>query len=140
MSQPRGDRPAIGSGRPTTEWERKFDAVADLEECRTAIASLAARLGAPDEKRADGLDRTVSAKVLDLGVTFRGHLHDGALDDIVVDEPAADAPAAKIRLELSSADLLLLAAGSLSLGSAWLSGRVKIHASLTDLLKLRSLT
>jgi hypothetical protein len=117
--------------------------VADLDECRTAIAALAARLGSPGENRADGLDRTVSAKVLDLGVTFRGHLHDGVLDDIVTDETAAagsDAPAAKIRLELASADLLALADGSLSLGHAWLSGRVKIHASLSDLLKLRSLT
>jgi hypothetical protein len=114
--------------------------VADLDQCRTAIASLATRLGSPGENRADGLDRTVSAKVTDLGVTFRGHLHDGVLDDVVIDDPAAEVPAAKIRLELLSADLLLLADGSLSLGSAWLTGRVKIHASLTDLLRLRSMT
>jgi hypothetical protein len=111
--------------------------MADLDQCRTAIAALASRLGGPGENRADGLDRTVSARILDLGVMFRGHLHDGVLDDIVTDEQG---PAAAIRLELSSADLLLLAAGDLSIGSAWLSGRVKIHASLSDLLRLRSLT
>jgi hypothetical protein len=110
--------------------------MADLDECRTAIAALAARLGTPGENRAEGLDRSVSARVLDLGVTFRGHLHDGALDDIVTDEGG---PNAQIRLELSSKDLLLLAAGELSLGPAWMSGRIKIHASLGDLLRLRSL-
>ncbi len=109
--------------------------MADLDKCRSAIVALAARLGAPDDHRADGLDRTVSAHVTDLGVTFHGHLHDGVLDDIVTDSPTS----AKIRLDLSSDDLLLLADGQLSLGSAWLSGRVKIHASLSDLLRLRSL-
>jgi hypothetical protein len=124
-------------GHPAT-----VSGMADLDECRTAIAALAARLGTPGENRADGLDRSVSARVTDLGVTFRGHLHDGVLDDIVTDtsgEEPGVAPA-KIRLELSSADLLLLSAGELSLGTAWISGRVKIHATLADLLRLRSLT
>lgn len=111
--------------------------MADLDQCRIAISALAARLGTPGENRAEGLDRTVSARILDLGVTFRGHLHEGVLDDIVTGE---DGPNAAIRLELSSDDLLLLAAGELSIGSAWLTGRVKIHASLGDLLRLRSLT
>jgi hypothetical protein len=109
--------------------------VASPDECKTAIAQLAARLAGPGDHRADGLDRAVSAEVTDLGVVFRGHLHDGVLDDITTD----DGPPAQIRLILSSDDLVLLAIGELSLGPAWLSGRVKLQASLGDMLRLRTM-
>ncbi len=56
--------------------------MASPEECKAAIAQLAARLAGPGDHRADGLDRSVSAEVTDLGVVFRGHLHDGVLDEI----------------------------------------------------------
>jgi hypothetical protein len=109
--------------------------VASAEECKAAIAQLAARLAGPGDRRAEGLDRAVSAEVTDLDVVFRGHLHDGVLDDITT----ADGPSADIRLVLTSDDLVLLAAGELALGSAWLSGRVKLKASLADMLRLRTM-
>src|SRR5450631_4691907 len=112
--------------------------MASPDECKAAIAQLAARLAGPGDRRADGLDRSVSAQVTDLGYTFRGHLHDGVLDDITSSASADESPAA-IRLVLTSDDLVALAAGDLSLGSAWLSGRVKVHASFADLLRLRSM-
>ena len=109
--------------------------MANAQECEVAIAALANRLAGPGDRRADGLDRSVSAQVTDLGRTFRGHLHDGVLDDITTDE----GPPAQIRLVLDSDDLVSLANGELSLGSAWLSGRVKVLASLPDLLRLRTM-
>jgi putative sterol carrier protein len=109
--------------------------VASHDECRAAIAKLATRLSGPGDRRAEGLDRMVSAELSDLGVTFRGHLHDGVLDDITTD----DGPPAQIRLVMSSDDLVKLAGGELSLGSAWLAGRVKVQASLPDLLRLRTM-
>jgi hypothetical protein len=109
--------------------------VASPDECKAAIAQLAARLAGPGDHRAAGLDRSVSAEVTDLDVVFRGHLHDGVLDEITTD----DGSPAQIRLILSSDDLVLLAVGELSLGSAWLTGRVKLHASLTDMLRLRTM-
>ena len=112
--------------------------MANAQECEVAIAALANRLAGPGDRRADGLDRSVSAQVTDLGYTFRGHLHDGVLDDIT-SSVSADEAAAAIRLVLTSDDLVALAAGDLSLGSAWLSGRVKVHASFADLLRLRSM-
>ncbi len=87
--------------------------MADLDQCRIAIAALASRLGVPGENRAEGLDRTVSARILDLGVMFQGHLHDGVLDDMVIGD---EGPSAAIRLELASDDLLQLAGGELSIG------------------------
>lgn len=109
--------------------------MASPEECKAAIAQLAARLAGPGDQRANGLDRCVSAEVTDLGITFRGHLHDGVLDDITTDQGAVG----QIRLILTSDDLVSLATGELSLGSSWLSGRIKLHASLPDLLRLRSM-
>lgn len=77
----------------------------------------------------------MSARVTDLDVVFRGHLHDGLLDDVTTDEGSP----AQIRLTLTSDDLVLIAGGELSLGSALMSGRMKLHASLPDMLRLRTL-
>jgi hypothetical protein len=112
--------------------------VANAQECEVAITALAGRLAGPGDQRAAGLDRTVSVQVTDLDHTFRGHLHDGLLDDIT-STPGTDGAGAAIRLVLTSDDLVALAAGELSLGSAWLSGRVKVHASFVDLLRLRAM-
>ena len=110
------------------------------DDCKIAITQLAARLAGPGDQRTAGFDRSVSAAVTDLGVVFRGRLHDGVLDEITSADLADDSgPNAQIRLTLSSDDLVSLAAGSLSLGPAWMSGRVKLHASLPDMLKLRSM-
>jgi len=109
--------------------------MATPDECQAAIAQLATRLGRSAGDGAGGLDRTVSATITDLGLVFNGRLHDGVLDGITTD----DAPQAQIRLAMSSDDLVLLAAGELSLGPAWMSGRVKVQASFPDLLRLRTM-
>lgn len=109
--------------------------MATADECATAIAQLAAHFGRSEGHRAGGLDRSVSATVTDLGLVFHAHLHDGVLDDITTD----DTSPAQIRLVMTSDDLLALAAGNLSLGPAWLSGRIKVHASFPDLLRLRAM-
>jgi hypothetical protein len=109
--------------------------VATPEECATAIAKLAAHFGRSEGHRAGSLDRSVSATITDLGLVFNARLHDGVLDNITTES----APTAQIRLVMTSDDLLALAAGELSLGPAWLSGRVKVHASFPDLLRLRAM-
>jgi alkyl sulfatase BDS1-like metallo-beta-lactamase superfamily hydrolase len=111
--------------------------VITAEECDRAIHALAARLGADGGEHAGGLDRSVSATITDLGRRYRGHLHDGVLDDIREDDDG-QAPA-QIRLTMASEDLLALANGQVSLGSAWLSGRLKVHASFPDMLRLRAM-
>lgn len=108
--------------------------MATLDECRAAIVALAGRF-AQSPERGSGLDRSVSAEITDLDLRFRGRLHDGVLDEITESDPAPG----QIRLAMSSDDLVSLAAGELSLGSAWLAGRVKVRASLPDMLRLRSM-
>ena len=111
--------------------------MATVDECRTALETLAENMATADEKlrRHATLNRSLSCRVPDLDVTFTGQLHDGHIDQITT-EPA---PKAQIRLTVGSDDLVDLVAGKLSFPSAWAKGRVKIEASMLDLLKLRSL-
>jgi len=109
--------------------------VATIDECRAAIVALAGRF-AQSPERGTGLDRSVSAEITDLDLRFRAHLHDGILDEIT---ETALPESAQIRLAMSSDDLVSLAAGELALGPAWLAGRVKVHASLPDMLRLRTM-
>ncbi|MFI5099954.1 MAG: alkyl sulfatase C-terminal domain-containing protein [Actinomycetes bacterium] len=110
--------------------------MASLRECRKALDELGANLSAADDSvRAHVQDRTVSCRITDLDVTFRGRLTDGALVDVtdtISSEPA------QIRLTMSSDDLVDIVAGRLSFPHAWATGRVKLDASFRDLLRLRS--
>ena len=107
--------------------------MASVQECRTAIDALSAAMGARGP--GSGLDRTLSCLATDLGVTWSGRLREGGLQDVTEEER----PKAQIRLALSSDDLVALTSGGLGFASAWASGRLKVEASVVDLLKLRSL-
>ena len=111
--------------------------MATVEECRAALERLSANLGSADAdtRRKANLDRTMSAHITDLGVTFNGRLHDGVIDGITLDP----APKAQVRLQMSSDDLVALSNGSLDFMKAYSAGRVKLEASILDLLKLRSM-
>jgi len=111
--------------------------MASLDEVRAALDELAARLAEvdPELRRKHSVNRTLSCHVTDLDVTFWGVVSEEGLHD-VTEDPQSDA---QIRLSLSSDDLLALCAGSLAFATAWARGRVRIDASVLDLLKLRSL-
>jgi predicted lipid carrier protein YhbT len=111
--------------------------MASIGECERAFHALAERLAAADSstRKKAAFDRTLSCTLRDLDVTFTARLHDGRITDI----RRADSDDAQVRLTTDSSELLLLVNGDLALGSAWVSGRVKIDASVFDLLKLRTL-
>ena len=111
--------------------------MASHEECLAALERLAARLATVDgdDHRHPTFDRSMSCQVPDLDVTFSGALSEGHITGITT-EPA---PKAQVRLTVSSDDLVALTDGHLDFGKAWLSGRVKVEASVRDLLKLRSM-
>lgn len=111
--------------------------MATLRDCRAAVRELGSRLsGADDHVRAQLQDRSLSCRITDLDVTFRGRLTDGALTDLT---EAISSEPAQIALTMSSDDLVDLVGGRLPFASAWATGRIKLDASLRDLLKLRSL-
>lgn len=110
--------------------------MASVEECERAFRALAAKLAEADSsaRQKASFDRSLTCTLRDLDVTFAGQLRDSQLTDI----HQVDKPDAQVRMTMASDDLLKLVAGELSMGSAWASGRVKIDASIFDLLKLRS--
>lgn len=113
--------------------------MATAEECRQALESLTGRISELDPKdRASHLvERNVSCQVTDLGVTFMTQL--GPHGATPVTQVNGSGGQAEIRLSATSDDLIAIAANPASFGRAWLTGRLKVNASLTDLLRLRKL-
>jgi len=108
--------------------------MATVEECRTALQALASRMTGDPSGRLD-FNRTLACRVTDLEVAFHGRLASGR----IVDLADGDDPAAKLRLTASSDDLIALVDGRLNAASAWASGRIRIDASIMDLMRLRKL-
>jgi hypothetical protein len=108
------------------------------EDCRMALQKLAGRLSelSPAERDQYFGNRTMSVTVPDLGVTFVTVL--GAGDD-PVREAAPGEPPADMRLTASSDEVVALAEQPMNIARAWVSGRIKIEASVKDLFRLRRL-
>jgi putative sterol carrier protein len=111
--------------------------VATIDECITALRGVLGPIAS--NKAAEGLDRSLSCRLTDLGQVLLGRLAAGAVKDLhpVPDGPSV--PRADIRLTMTSDDLLALTRGELSFGKAWSSGRIRFEAGLRDVLRLRSL-
>lgn len=108
------------------------------EQCREALQKLASRLSelSPADRDAYFGNRTISVTIPDLGVTFATRLGsaDAPVQEIGPGEPPAD-----IRLTANSDEVVSLADSPMNIARAWVAGRVKIDASMKDLLRLRKL-
>jgi hypothetical protein len=113
--------------------------MATAEECRQALDSLLGRLADldPADREANLVDRVISCTVDDLGVTFVTHLGPDGAGPVTVAN-GSDGPA-QVRFTTKSDDLVALAADPGGIGRAWLTGRLKVEASIFDLLRLRKL-
>lgn len=113
--------------------------MATMDECRKALQEVADRIaGMSQEDRARHLvDRTVSCRVTDLGVEFRTRLGPHGADPISEAAPS-DGPA-QVTFTAVSDDYVALADEQLHFARAWATGRLKIQANLTDLLRLRNI-
>jgi len=114
-------------------------AMATAEECREALQALTNRLGEmPEQDRSSYFsNRSFSCHVTDLGITFVTRITEQGAEP--VKEAAPDEPPADIRLAGTSDDVVALAATPANIARMWMSGRVKIQASIRDLLALRRL-
>ncbi|MEU5880445.1 SCP2 sterol-binding domain-containing protein [Spirillospora sp. NPDC047279] len=112
--------------------------MANEEDCRIALDRVAERLGEvdPDQLARHVVERTISCRIPDLDVAYMTRLHAGGLDKF---EPTADPGSAQVRLTVGSDDLVALANDALNPAKAWAAGRLKIEASIFDLLRLRKL-
>lgn len=112
--------------------------MANAEECQAALNLIAERLKDVDpEKFAEHVvERTISCRVPDLGLAWETRLHQGGLDPFT---PTEDPKAAQVRLTADSDDVVALSNDELGVAKAWASGKLKIEASIFDLLRLRKL-
>jgi predicted lipid carrier protein YhbT len=113
--------------------------MATAEECRLALESLTGRLRDmdPADRAANLVDREISCTVEDLGITFVTHLGpDGASPVTMANGSDGQA---QVRFTAKSDDLVAIAEDPGSFGRAWLTGRLKVEASIFDLLRLRKL-
>ncbi len=113
--------------------------MATAEECRKALESLTGRLSEmdPEDRAAHLVDRVLSCRVSDLGITFLTEL--GPHGAGPVTEATDGQPAAQVKFTTKSDDLIALAGDPGSIGRAWLTGRLKVEANIFDLLRLRKL-
>jgi len=111
--------------------------MATAEECRQALERLTGRIQEmdPADRAAYLVERDISCTVSDLGVTFLTHLGPGGASPVTVAN-GSDGQA-QVRFTTKSDDLLALADDPGSIGRAWLTGRLKVQASIFDLLRLR---
>lgn len=113
--------------------------MASIPQCRAAIDRIGARLQEIDEekRRQHIVERSVTLRLSDLNAGFDFRLTKGGLIDIR--DSAHRSGRAQVRISLRSDDLIDLADDRLGFTSAVLSGRVKVKASIPDMLRLRKL-
>ncbi|WP_329130449.1 SCP2 sterol-binding domain-containing protein [Streptomyces sp. NBC_01476] len=114
--------------------------MATIEECRAALDELSLNLAEADGqlRAAAALDRSLSCRITDLDTTFVGRLSDGRITQVTT-VSGTPADKAQIRLSMKGDDLVALVGGELNFARAWAGGRVRVQASLRDVLRLRSL-
>ena len=113
--------------------------MATAEECRQALEDLTGRIAEMDPADRDAylVERMISCKISDLGVTFLTKL--GPNGASPVREANGSEPPAQVRFTAKSDDLVAIASDPASIGRAWLTGRLKVEASIWDLLRLRKI-
>lgn len=110
--------------------------MATIEDVEQTLADLIRRLQRIDPGYRSMLPsrRTIEASCDDLGIVFHAYWRNGRLSDI--HEGPADRP--DIRIVVDSDDLMAMANGELTFREAYVSQRVRLDASVTDLLRLRA--
>lgn len=113
--------------------------MATAEECRQALERLTGQIADMDPKDREAFlaDRQLSVEVTDLGITFLTHLRPDGASAITVAN-GSDGPA-QVRFSVKSDDLVAIADDPGIFIRSWLTGRLKIHASVSDMLRLRKL-
>ena len=114
--------------------------MASQQQCESGLRSLIERIGTidPQVRKKYAMTRSISLRVPDLAIVFLATLDGDVVDELRCLE-GRDNGGAQVRLAAESDDLVALLAGSVAPAVAWATGRLRIEASMLDLLKLRSL-
>lgn len=111
--------------------------MATIEEVDAILADLLRRLGDldPGTRSLMPAKRTIEARCPDLDVVRYALWREGELEVL----PAPPPRRADIRISVGSDDLLAIHRGELTFSRAYASNRVRLDASMTDLLRLRAI-
>ncbi|MCW2725634.1 MAG: hypothetical protein JWN35_2555 [Frankiales bacterium] len=115
--------------------------MATLQDCELALAGLSQRLAEvdPEVRKKYVAERTVACRVPDLDVVFLARVDADGVSGLRTVDGDAGSGDAQVKLAASSDDLIALIEGRLAVPTAWATGKLRIDASMFDLLKLRSL-
>lgn len=110
--------------------------MASTEQVEAILADLVRRLDRIDQSTRAMLPgrRVVEAHCPDLGLVYHTRWDGGELGEVVpgpVERP-------DIRISMDSDDLVAMSVGDLSFHRAYATGRVRLDATMTDLLRLRA--
>jgi predicted lipid carrier protein YhbT len=110
--------------------------VATVAEVESVLADLLNRFAGVDSGTRAMLPsrRVIEARFPDLDIVRHAEWRDGEL--LVLDEPPSRRP--DIRVTVDSDDLVAMAEGRLSFSRAYAGNRIRLDASMTDLLRLRA--
>ncbi len=110
--------------------------MATVAEVEAVLADLLNRFAGVDSGTRAMLPshRVIEARFPDLDVVRHAEWREGDL--LVLDEPPARRP--DIRVTVDSDDLVAMADGRLSFSRAYAANRIRLDASMTDLLRLRA--
>lgn len=111
--------------------------MATPEEVEKTIADLLRRLEVVDPTYRAMMPgrRTIEATCPDVGITYHADWRSGELGEIRLGESIRRPD---IRIAVHSDDLLAMARGELDFAQAYLDNRVRLDASMADLLRLRA--
>jgi predicted lipid carrier protein YhbT len=110
--------------------------VATVAEVEAVLADLLARFGQVDSGTRAVLPnrRTIEARCPDIDLVHYAEWRDGELT--VLDQAPPRRP--DIRVTVDSDDLMAIAEGRMSFSRAYTANRIRLEASMTDLLRLRA--
>ena len=110
--------------------------MATVAEVEAVLADLLNRFESVDSGTRSMLPsrRVIEARFPDLGIVRHAEWRNGDL--LVLEEPPGRRP--DIRVTVDSDDLVAMAEGRLSFSRAYAANRIRLDASMTDLLRLRA--
>jgi len=118
--------------------DRKGGTMATAEDCRIALEKLIGEVEDmdPADRARKVLDRTMSLRVPDLGVTFLTRVSPQGADPV---REVANGATAQVRFTADSDIVVAIGANPGSFLRSWVTGKVKVQGNPLDLLHLRRL-
>ena len=112
--------------------------MATAEDCRIALEKLIGEVEDmdPADRARKVLDRTMSLRVPDLGVTFLTRVSPQGADPV---REVANGATAQVRFTADSDIVVAIGANPGSFLRSWVTGKVKVQGNPLDLLHLRRL-